>query len=129
MFFQTSLSQILDEAVKNTVIKKRHLSRSFPQKIKLFFGILVGIAIIYYLSFNDYGIIRHFRTKKELQQIKSKIELLEKQQKEINTTIEKLKNDYNYIEQQAREKLGLVKEGEELYIVKKSNSGINLEKE
>lgn len=115
--------------MKNTTIKKRRLPKNFPQKIKLFLGILVGMAAIYYLSFNDYGIIRHFRTKKELLQIKSKIELLKKQQEEIVITIEKLKTDYDYIEQLAREKLMLVKEGEELYIVKKSNSGINLEKQ
>ena len=115
--------------MKNKAITKRRLPRNLPQKIKLFFGIIVGIAAIYYLSFNDYGIIRHFRTKKDLQQIRAQIELLEKQQEEINVTIEKLKTDYNYIERVAREKLGLVKKGEELYIVTKSDSGIDIEKQ
>lgn len=110
------------------IVKRKYLPRNLTQKIKLFFGILVGGVIIYYFSFNNYGIVHHFKTKRDLQRLKDKIELLERQQKEINETIRKLKYDRDYLEKQAREKLGLVFEGEEVYIVKESKSGYILEK-
>ena len=54
--------------------------------------------------------------------MQTQIETLEIQQQQINITIEKLQSDYDYIEKMAREKLKLVKEGEELYIIKKNPS-------
>jgi cell division protein FtsB len=104
------------------------ITKNSAQKIKLFCGILIGIIALSYLSFNDYGIVRHFRIKREVKQIQAQIKMLEQQQKEINTRIEKLRSDYDFIEKLARERLKLVKKGEELYIVKKSQHGIQLQK-
>ena len=98
----------------------RNMNKNLSQKLKLSFWTLFGIIALYYLSFNDYGIVRHFRTKKELKQIQIKIEKLENQQNDIKLTIGKLETNYDYIEKLAREKFNLVKEGEELYIIKKS---------
>lgn len=103
--------------------RTRHkLPRNLPQKLKLLLGVLIGIFALSYLSFNDYGIVRHFRIKKELQQLQSKIDMLEKQQVEIHATIDKLKSDNDYIEKLAREKLQMIKKGEELYIIKKNSA-------
>lgn len=108
---------------------RRAIPRDFLQKLKLFLGIVLGAGAIYYFSFNDYGIVRHFRIKKELHQIQKKIDMLQEQQEQIKNTIYKLQFDYDYIERLARENLKLVKKGEELYIVKKSRTGIKLEKQ
>ena len=106
----------------------RNINKNHSQKLKLSFWTLFGIIALYYLSFNDYGIVRHFRIKKELEQIQVQIEKLNNQQKDIKDTIRKLNTNYDYIEKTAREKFKLVKEGEELYIIKKSPDDLKPEK-
>lgn len=114
----------------SNIRRTRHkLPRNFSQKLKLLLGALIGIFVLSYLSFNDYGIIRHFRTKKELQQLQTKIDMLEKQQTEIHANIDKLKSDNDYIEKLAREKLQMIKEGEELFIVRKNPTQNGKEKQ
>ena len=106
----------------------RNINKNLSQKLKLSFWTLFGIIALYYLSFNDYGIVHHFRIKKELKQIQVQIEKLETQQKDIKVTIGKLKTNYDYIEKLAREKFRLVKEGEELYIIKKNPNDLKPKK-
>ncbi len=106
----------------------RNINKNLSQKLKLSFWTFFGIIVLYYLSFNDYGIVRHFRIKKELKQIQVQIEKLNNQQKDIKDTIGKLNTNYDYIEKIAREKFKLVKEGEELYIIKKSPDDLKLKK-
>ena len=106
----------------------RHLPRNFTQKLKLFLCAGLSIAGLYYFSFNDYGILRHFRIRKEMQRLQTQIQTLENQQRQIKSNIDKLNSDYDYIEKLIRERLFMVKDGEELYIIKKSTGGIRLKK-
>ncbi len=99
---------------------QKRLTRQTVQKIKFLFGAVLVLFALYYLSFNDYGIVRQFRMRKEIQHIQKQINMLQQQQSRIRETIERLTSDYNYIEKIAREKYLLQKKGEEIYIVKPS---------
>ncbi len=102
-------------------------TKNISQKLKLFAGGGFILAGLYYFSFNDYGIQRHFRIRKELQRLRTQIQTLESQQRQIKENIDKLNYDYDYLEKLIRERLHMVKNGEELYLIKKSKTGIHLE--
>jgi len=105
------------------VVRKRssfHRNQKSIQKIKFLLGAGLGIAALYYLSFNQYGILQHFKTKQKLEQLRQRTEQLKKEQQTIKESIERLKNDYEYIEKIAREKYFLIKKGEEVYWIRKN---------
>lgn len=95
------------------------------QRIKFLLGAGLGIAVLYYISFNQYGIIQHFKTKSELEQLQKRTIELENKQQLIKDSIERLKNDYEYIEKIAREKYYLIKKGEKVYWIRKNSSSQN----
>ena len=114
--------------MKKTRIKNRNLPQKYSQKFRFLLGGIIGIIGLSYLSFNDYGIVRHFQIKKKLEQIHAQIDTLEIQQVQIKETIRKLQSDYDYIEKMARENMKMIREGEELYMIRKNDSQINDEK-
>ena len=98
--------------------RRHRISRKTLQKARLFTGLILVALGIYYLFFNQYGFVHHFRLRKEIRRLNAQIEALEKQQAEIKQTIQKLTSDYSYIEKIARERYQLKKKGEEIYILK-----------
>ena len=98
--------------------KALRINRQSLQKARFFTGVILVLLGIYYLFFNQYGFVHHFRLKKELKRLNAQIETLQKQQAEIKKTIQRLTSDYSYIEKLARERYQLKKKGEEIYIVK-----------
>jgi len=97
-------------------------SQKTIQRIKFLFGAGLSIAVLYYISFNQYGIIQHFKTKNKLEQLQKRTEQLKQEQQIIKDSIERLKNDYEYIEKIAREKYYLIKKGEKVYWIQKNTS-------
>lgn len=80
-------------------------------RIKTFLkaGILFAIVCCIILT-PGYIKVRHLR--KEISQVQENIRRLEKENENLRIEIEKLENDPFTIEKKAREKLGMVKEGE-----------------
>jgi len=108
----------LGEAIMNTGKQRRLVTRAAIQKIKLIVWAMAVLFALYFLSFNDYGLVQHFRMRRELQRIQSQIDLLKRQQAEIQLTIQKLLEDDAFIEKIAREKYQFVRKGEEVFILK-----------
>ena len=69
------------------------------------------------LIFNDFGLIRYFKLKKEHTLLDQELSQLLAQQQELRLEIDKLQYDQNYIEKIAREKFLMVKPGEKIYKV------------
>ncbi len=110
--------------IGNPVVRKKsslYRNQKSIQKIKFLLGAGFGIVALYYLSFNQYGILQHFKTKQKLEQLRQRTEQLEKEQQTIIESIERLKNDFEYIEKIAREKYFLIKKGEEVYWIRKNS--------
>lgn len=78
------------------------------------YGFLLIILIgIFYLLFNDRGLIKYLRLKNEIDSLKEKITNLEKENTNLKNEIDSLKNKIPAkIEQTAREKYDMLKEGE-----------------
>jgi len=87
------------------------------------YGFLLIILVgIFYLLFNERGLLKYISLKNELDSLKEQITNLEKENTNLKNEIDSLKNKIPAkIEQTAREKYDMLKEGEIKIEVKEKN--------
>ncbi|RMD47509.1 MAG: septum formation initiator family protein [Aquificota bacterium] len=109
-------------------LEERKLSRSIFKKLikadnilPVFFLLTLLYAFLS-LFFSQNNIFRYIQAKKMEKNLKIEISQLEKENHQLKKQIYKLKHDRYTIEKKARENLGLIKEGDEIYIVFDKNS-------
>lgn len=101
-------------------MKKDKGSSSFKKKIFIS-GVVFFLFVLTVTSFfGKKGLIEIYRTRRKQEVLLKKIERLEERKVKLERDIEELQNNPNAIEKKAREKLGLVKEGEIIIIDKKN---------
>lgn len=94
-----------------------NLNLSKKHKKWMFFAI-AGVVSVYLLIsflFYDIGFIKYMKMRGEYNRISEDINRLQEGNKNLREEVKLLKTDPDYIEAYAREKLGLVKEGEIIY--------------
>ena len=94
-----------------------NLNLSKKHKKWMFFAV-TGIVSVYLLIsflFYDIGFIKYIKMRGEHNRISEDIKRLQEGNKSLREEVKSLKTDPDYIEAYAREKLGLVKEGEIIY--------------
>ncbi|AEF93013.1 Septum formation initiator [Desulfotomaculum nigrificans CO-1-SRB] len=85
--------------------------------------LMVSLAIVGYVTFTLGNQISHLHAmQNNVENIQSQIEDLKKKNSALREEIKKIKSDA-YVEQEAREKLGLVKPGETLVVPAQSPAG------
>jgi len=92
------------------------------KKIKRLLYIIGFVAIIYFYGAGDYGFFQFVNKSAEKRQLEKEITQLEDEREQLVKEKEMLeKMDEEYIEKVAREKYGMIKEGEKVYkiIIKK----------
>ena len=87
-----------------------------------FFIILFLGLVIAWLGFGERGFIHLYRMEKERQAYQEKNRKLEKANRELLDQIHRLKTDEEYIESVARRDLGLVRDNEIIYRVKRDQT-------
>ncbi len=104
---------------KNTFKKKGVLLKVLNTKKKrLSRYILIGflLLILYVYGFGDYGLYRYVQLNSELSLIKQEISSLEDEMTQLEQEKVLFRNkDPEYLQRIARERFGLVKEGEKIY--------------
>ena len=81
------------------------------KKITLYgVALLVGLAIVFL-----HGLSRLHKLRRENAQLQKRIRLLEEHNSVLEVEIGKMQKDPAYVEGKAREKLGIIKEGEIIY--------------
>ncbi|MCS7230085.1 MAG: septum formation initiator family protein [Candidatus Kryptonium sp.] len=80
--------------------------------------ISIVIALLFYLVFAEKGLIKRVKLEIELKKLKKEIEKIENENASLREKIHKLETDPKEIERIAREKYGMAKEGEEVFIIK-----------
>lgn len=100
-------------------MKKEKSPASFKKKI-----IIGGLGFLLFVLtiasfFGKRGLIEIYRTKRQQEVLLQKIERLEARKGKLERDIEELRTNPKAVEKKAREKLGLVKEGEIVIIDKK----------
>jgi cell division protein FtsB len=85
-------------------------------------GLFLGVVlfVVYIFLFGDYGVYRMWKQNKEIAELQRTIEALRLEQEGLKQEIYLLENDPEYIEKIAREKYGMIKEGEIIYKIVRS---------
>jgi cell division protein FtsB len=87
----------------------------------LFF--LVSFLILGYLTFfGEKGILHLHRLQKELVRIREANRKMDEENQKLKEEVRRLQQDKRYIEEIARKELGMVKEGEILYLFDSSSN-------
>ncbi|MBW2514026.1 MAG: septum formation initiator family protein [Deltaproteobacteria bacterium] len=91
------------------------------QKILLSVVIVLLVSLLLFIMFSDSGLADLFKLKSEKDRLLQENARLKRENLTLYRTIERLKNDPEYIESIARKELGMIKEGE--VILKPKPSG------
>lgn len=79
---------------------------------------IIVLIILFVLTFSKQGFYDHYIQMKNLTELESRIDSLKKVNDSLSIEIKLLKSDTNKIEQVAREKYGLIKQGERVYKIR-----------
>jgi cell division protein FtsB len=86
-------------------------------------GLAMGAAALLLLGYGGQSLARVWQMKHEVESLERQIGLLRTETDRLSTAIDRLRNDPDYIEQVAREALGLVKPGERVLKLPPSPGG------
>ncbi len=83
------------------------------KKIVFYTFLVIVIIGVFYILFNEYGLLKYFKIKSELESINLRIEELKDENTRLQNEIDSLKNKIPAkIERTAREKYDMMKENE-----------------
>ena len=83
------------------------------KKIRNYFFLLLFIAGLTFLFFNEQGVFKYLKLKGEVKDINSQIEKVDKENKKLKDEVDSLKQKIPAkIERTAREKYNMIREGE-----------------
>ena len=98
--------------------KKSNIYYNKIQK-KIIRGILslIGFSLIIIFLFGNHGLLELYQLSKKRQKIQEEIKILRTQKIELEKEKTKLKNDFQYIEELAREKYRMARPNERVFKV------------
>ena len=91
-------------------------SRVWANK-KLSAVLALAFVVGMYVLFNNKGVVQRIRLERERKEMIQKIQQAEKEQKQLQEQSKALEGDKKAVEKVAREKYGMVREGEKVYRV------------
>jgi len=101
-------------------MKKDKSSSSFKKKV-IIGGVVFLLFVLTVASFfGKRGLMEIYRTRRKQEVLLQKIKQLEERKVKLERDVEELEKNPKAVEKKAREKLGLVKEGEIVIIDKKN---------
>jgi cell division protein FtsB len=84
-------------------------------------GLAVGVPLALFLLFGNHGIVQRISLQHQKAELEEKIRLAESETKRLQAESKGLDGDKKAIEKVAREKHGMIREGETVYKVRKTN--------
>ena len=100
------------------------MAKNKRKKIFLYLFAIIILTGIIYLFFNEHGIIKYVKLSNEVESLNKQIGKLEEDNINLKNEIDSLKKEIPAkIEQVAREKYDMIKEGEKIIEVKKEDKG------
>lgn len=103
--------------------KKRFDPKALLKKLlknkKLMIALVIAVPLGAYLVFGNRGILQRVRYQQEKTELQEKIRAAEQETKDLQSQSKALDGDKKAIEKVAREKYGMVREGEKVYKVNK----------
>ncbi len=102
---------------------KRSVVRSVGKKLfktrRRVIVTIAGAILLLYLLFDNKGIVARIRLEMQKQEMTEKVKAGKEETKQLQSNLRALQGDRKTIEKIAREKHGMVREGETVYRVKK----------
>ena len=108
-FYRKTRSRSRVPAWLKKVIKSKRLS----------LALLVLIPALSFMTFSNKGIVQRVRLESEKHAMQEKIYLAQQEQLQLQQQSKALDNDPKMIEKVAREKYGMIRDGETVYKVRK----------
>ena len=100
-----------------TAVRNRRSRRSTPKRMLFWGGVgLFSAYLLFFLVFGRMGLIAHLRLEEEADRIDTEIALAREEIRDLSATTEALTRDPNTIERIARERLGMVKPGDTVFL-------------
>ena len=81
--------------------------------------LFAGTFVVSYTLYNTKGFLQHLHLRKERQEIQDKLAAAQQEQMQLRAYSKALESDPKVIEKVAREKYGMIREGEIVYKVRK----------
>ncbi len=101
------------KASKNKIVEKKKT----PWSAWHYLLFAVVAVIVFFSLRGNYGLIRYLQLQKQKNDLVRQIHDLQQQQTELTQEIERLTNDYHYIESIVRERYKMGKKGEKIYFM------------
>ncbi len=76
---------------------------------------VVLIGLLLFLYFSPYGLRNYLHLRADLERVHNELDELQSENKRLTEEISLLKNDSNYVEKIARQKLGMLKSNEIIF--------------
>ena len=92
-------------------------SRNGHSHLKRWLGMVVVVALLFFLAVNQHGLLRLWRLQREQERLEVEIALLRERSHELRQARTRLDNDMLYIERLARGRYRMVKKGEKVFRV------------
>jgi cell division protein FtsB len=90
------------------------------QRILISIAALFLVSLFFFIVFSERGLVDLYQLKKERNEVVEKNERLARENLALSVEIDRLKNDLSYIENVARQELGMI--GKDELIIKPKNS-------
>jgi cell division protein FtsB len=104
-------------------MKQLFMEMDNKQKILISFCILTLFSMLLFILFSDKGLSDLFKLKSERDRLINQNVQLKKENDTLYRTIERLRNDPEYIESVARKELGMIKKDEVILKPKNNKDG------
>jgi cell division protein FtsB len=104
-------------------MKQLFMGMDNKQKILISFCILTLFSMLLFILFSDKGLSDLFKLRSERDRLMNQNVQLKKENDTLYRTIERLRNDPEYIESVARKELGMIKKDEVILKPKNNKDG------
>lgn len=95
--------------------------RKLARKKRALLGLVVGVPLVLFLFFGSYGIVQRIKLQNRKSELEAKIIEANAETKKLQNESKALDGDKRAIEKVAREKHGMIREGETVYKARKKN--------
>lgn len=100
---------------RNTLKSERNFRSSHGRKVLVAAGILFALYLVANFIFGEMGVIKFYRMKAQYNTLTRDIATLKQDNAKLSREVHALKTDADHLEQIARDKLGLARQGEIVY--------------
>jgi cell division protein FtsB len=104
---------------KRSLTLKSLMAKAVRNKT-LMLALLISLPVCFFILFSNRGILKRMSLEVEKQEMQEKVRLAERENEKLADQSKALDADPRAIEKVAREKHGMIREGETMYKIKKT---------